>query len=156
MTPSPVASRLFRPGGPADARAIRSILVESNLSAPAPGHPERSTPSGIGEILTFVCEQNHELVGVLQWRNLGDDCEILDLAVRQIHRRQGHASFLLEKFLRHAARSPLRKIYLEVRESSAPAIALYKKFGFQVTGRRPGYYRSPDESALLMTFPPEA
>jgi ribosomal-protein-alanine N-acetyltransferase len=153
MTASPAPSRLVRSGLPADARAIRSILVESNLSVPAPGDPERSTPSGIGEILTFVCEQNHELVGVLKWRSLGDDAEILDMAVRQIHRRQGHASFLLEKFLRHAARSPMHKIFLEVRESNAPAIALYKKFGFQVTGRRPGYYRNPDESALLMTLP---
>jgi ribosomal-protein-alanine acetyltransferase len=152
MTASPEPSRLFRPGRPDDATAIRSILSESNLSAPVPGDLERITHSPIGAILTFVCELDHELVGVLQWRHLAEEAEILDLAVCPIHRRRGHASFLLQKFLQQAAASSFRKLFLEVRESNSPAIALYRKFGFQITGRRPNYYRRPDESALLMNL----
>jgi ribosomal-protein-alanine N-acetyltransferase len=152
MTASPEPSRLFRPGRPDDATAIRSILIESKLSAPAPGDLERITHSRIGAILTFVCELNHELIGVLQWRLTGEEAEILDVAVRPAHRRCGHASFLLRNFLQQAAASSVQMILLEVRESNSPAIALYKKFGFQIMGRRPSYYRNPDESALLMNL----
>jgi ribosomal-protein-alanine acetyltransferase len=152
MTPGAEPARFFRPGRPEDAGAIRSILTESNLSAPALGDLERATHSRIGEILTFVCEQGHEPVGVLQWRHLGEEAEILDLAIRQDYRRHGVASFLLQNFLDHLSHSAVRVIFLEVRESNSVAIALYKKFGFQITGRRPNYYRNPEESALLMNL----
>ena len=39
---------------------------------------------------------------------------------------------------------------LEVRVSNAPAIALYEKLGFVQVGRRPNYYRSPKEDALIL------
>jgi [ribosomal protein S18]-alanine N-acetyltransferase len=146
------AARLFRPVRPEDAGAIRSILSESNLSAPAVSELERSAQTHIGEIITFVCEQNHEPVGLLRWRHLGEEAEILALAVRRDHRRHGLASFLLQNFLDHISHSTVRAIFLEVRESNSAAIALYKKFGFEITGRRPNYYRNPEESALLMNL----
>ena len=40
---------------------------------------------------------------------------------------------------------------LEVRESNAPAIALYSRFGFVRVGERKNYYSDPAENALLMT-----
>ena len=39
---------------------------------------------------------------------------------------------------------------LEVRASNYPAISLYEKLGFIQVGRRPGYYRSPREDALIL------
>jgi ribosomal-protein-alanine N-acetyltransferase len=41
-----------------------------------------------------------------------------------------------------------------VRESNAAAQEMYQKFGFKVTGRRPGYYRDNNEDAMLMTLEP--
>jgi ribosomal-protein-alanine acetyltransferase len=156
MTPPPESDRIFRAGLPADALSIHSIFVESNLSALAVGDFERVTCSRIGEILSFVVEENGKVVGVLQWRNLGEEVEILDLAVHPVHRRHGHATFLLQRFLQRASQSPAKKIFLEVRESNAAAIALYNKFGFHISGRRPNYYRNPEESALLMNLSPPA
>jgi len=152
MTAAAEPSRLFRPGRPEDARAIRSILSESNLSAPAWGDLGRVAHSRIGQISTFVCEQNHYLVGLLQWRHLGQEAEILDLAVRQDHRRRGIASFLVQNFLDYLSHSAVQAIFLEVRESNSAAIALYRKFRFQITGRRLNYYCDPEESALLMNL----
>ena len=40
---------------------------------------------------------------------------------------------------------------LEVRAGNAPAIALYRAFGFETVGRRPRYYQDPEEDACLMT-----
>ena len=39
---------------------------------------------------------------------------------------------------------------LEVRESNAAAIALYKKFGFMPVSVRKGYYKDPLEDGILM------
>ena len=39
---------------------------------------------------------------------------------------------------------------LEVRVSNAPAIHLYKKFGFVSEGIRPGFYEKPAEDADIM------
>jgi ribosomal-protein-alanine N-acetyltransferase len=135
---------------PSDRDAVRAILAEADLAAPSPGDVERATHVRIGEVLTFVCERDEELVGVLEWRHLGSEAEILDLAVRIAARRHGFATLLLKTFLRQAASSGTQQVFLEVRESNTAAIALYRKFGFQVTGRRPNYYRCPDEAALLM------
>ena len=156
MTAGPESAAVFRAGLPADEPAIRAILLDSNLSLPAIGSLERVTHSQIGEIRTFVCEQNNHIAGVLQWRNLGEEAEVLDLAVHPRHRRRGLASFLLSNFLRQLSPSAVQKIFLEVRESNAAAISLYEKFGFQISGGRPNYYRNPEESALLMTLSLEA
>jgi ribosomal-protein-alanine N-acetyltransferase len=42
------------------------------------------------------------------------------------------------------------EVVLEVRAASAGAIALYAALGFAQTGRRPGYYRDPEDDAVLM------
>jgi [ribosomal protein S18]-alanine N-acetyltransferase len=39
---------------------------------------------------------------------------------------------------------------LEVRAASTGAIALYASLGFAETGRRPRYYRDPEDDAILM------
>jgi ribosomal-protein-alanine N-acetyltransferase len=153
MSSRPETARIFRAALPADAPAIRSLLFESHLAAPAAGDLERFRQSRIGEIRVLVSEQEGQVIGVLEWRNLGKEAEILDLAVERRHRRQGHASFLLENFLKGAAPPGVEGIFLEVRESNAAAIALYRKFGFQISGRRPNYYRNPEEHALLMHLP---
>jgi ribosomal-protein-alanine N-acetyltransferase len=42
-----------------------------------------------------------------------------------------------------------REILLEVRDSNVAARRLYEGAGFQENGRRPAYYRNPDEDAVL-------
>src|SRR5262249_11342007 len=93
-----------------------------------------------------------KIVAVLQWRNLGEEAEILAIAVDLNYRRQGNASFLLTNFVQHLRQSAVRKILLEVRESNVAALTLDRKFGFQISGSRTSYYRNPEESALLMNL----
>jgi ribosomal protein S18 acetylase RimI-like enzyme len=52
--------------------------------------------------------------------------------------------------LEQLRRRGVNKLFLEVRESNEAGIAFYEKMGFAKTGRRPGYYREPEEAALLM------
>ena len=65
-------------------------------------------------------------------------------------RRQGMAEAILGAYIRFG-QAHLAFLTLEVRESNAPAIALYEKLGFQTVGRRKNYYREEHEDALLMT-----
>jgi ribosomal-protein-alanine N-acetyltransferase len=53
--------------------------------------------------------------------------------------------------LDEAARRGAELATLEVRVSNQAAVNLYHKFGFQIVGRRPRYYRDNGEDALLMT-----
>jgi len=156
MKVEPSPATVFRAGLPEDAAAIHSLLLRSNLCAPAVDDLERATHARIGEITSCVVEKGGQVFGVLQWCNLGEEVEILDLAVDPDCRRQGHAAFLLRNFLRCTAESAGKKIFLEVRESNAAAIALYQKFGFEISGRRPHYYRNPEEDALLMVLATKA
>lgn len=65
---------------------------------------------------------------------------------------QGIADALLDSLCARAAALNLAFLTLEVRVSNAPAIALYRKHGFQTVGQRRNYYQKPDEDALLMTW----
>jgi [ribosomal protein S18]-alanine N-acetyltransferase len=42
--------------------------------------------------------------------------------------------------------------FLEVRESNLAAQDLYRKFGYEETGRRRRYYKDNDEDAILMNL----
>lgn len=71
--------------------------------------------------------------------------EILNLAVTLRYQRHGIATALLRHELRRRA-----VYFLEVRESNLAAQALYRKLGFVQAGKRPGYYESPAEAAIVM------
>lgn len=71
--------------------------------------------------------------------------EILNVAVRREYRRRGVATALLRQELRKQA-----VYFLEVRASNLTAQQLYRKFGFVEIARRPEYYDSPVESAIVM------
>ncbi len=80
------------------------------------------------------------------------EADILNITVRPEARRQGIATQLLEKIGELSEPRGVTVIHLEVRESNAPARALYEKLGFTVDGIRKNYYESPRENAVLMTL----
>jgi tRNA threonylcarbamoyladenosine biosynthesis protein TsaB len=143
-------ARIFRRSRPSDQARICEILADAKLSPRLVESSATAESTEVGSIVVQVCERAGKVVGLLQWRNLGEEVEVLDVAVAAKHRRQGNAGFLLEEFLRLIQEHGIRDVFLEVRESNLPAIALYRKFGFSTTGRRPNYYQQPDEAAILL------
>jgi tRNA threonylcarbamoyladenosine biosynthesis protein TsaB len=100
--------------------------------------------------LALVLETNRRISGFLLGRRVGDQAEVLNLAVGSRDRRKGEGTALLvAAFVEFALRS-VRSVYLEVRESNTGAIAFYEKHGFAKTGLRRGYYREPAEGAVTM------
>jgi [ribosomal protein S18]-alanine N-acetyltransferase len=141
--------RIFRRSRPSDQARICEILAHANLSLRLLETSATAESTEVGSAVVHVCERAGKVVALLQWRNLGEEVEVLDLAVAVKHRRQGNARFLLEQFISLVQDYGIRGIFLEVRESNVPAIALYRKCGFSTSGRRPNYYRQPDEAAIL-------
>src|SRR5439155_12309731 len=119
----PPGDCIFRESSALDEIAICEIFRQANLSFQAAAAGAKATT--IGSTVVHVCERDGEVVAVIQWRNLGEEAEILDIAVGEEHRQQGNARFLLEKFLCLVQARGVRDVFLEVRESNAAAIALY-------------------------------
>jgi ribosomal-protein-alanine N-acetyltransferase len=76
--------------------------------------------------------------------------ELTNIGLRQTIRNQGFGRLLLKAFLDRCDGVGAFSVILEVRESNAAAIGFYKKFGFETTGRRRGFYAAPFEDALTM------
>jgi ribosomal-protein-alanine acetyltransferase len=91
-----------------------------------------------------------EVLGYTAAWFVADESEIANLAVASHARRRGIGALLLDRVLEAAASFGARSVYLEVRESNEAGRRLYSSRGFEVAGRRPGYYHRPDEDALIM------
>ncbi|AEQ53386.1 ribosomal protein S18-alanine N-acetyltransferase [Pelagibacterium halotolerans] len=94
--------------------------------------------------------------GFAMLRIAGDEAELLTIAVDPRRRSHGLGRALLNAAFADLAMSPVRTLFLEVDETNAPAIALYRRFGFIDIGTRKGYYPKPDGSiatALVMAAP---
>ena len=83
-------------------------------------------------------------------RQVGDDGELLQIAVDKLARRGGIGSLLIEAVIDYAAKNAMQSVFLEVRNSNVAATALYEKFGFESVRTRKDYYDDPVEDAVVM------
>jgi len=99
----------------------------------------------------LVAEAGGErIVGYVVALDAADEGEILNLAVAPAMRRTGLGRALVHEILEVLSDRGVRQVYLEVRESNAPARALYAAHGFKEVGRRKQYYRRPVEDAIVL------
>lgn len=98
----------------------------------------------------FVAVEGQQVLGYLGTRMIDDECQIVNVAVRPDHWRQGIGRQLMLALFRHGRRTGMRQVNLEVRQSNKGAICLYQQFGLAVCGLRLAYYQNPRENALLM------
>jgi ribosomal-protein-alanine N-acetyltransferase len=75
---------------------------------------------------------------------------ISTLATHPDYRGHGFGEVLLAGMIRRALNLDARQISLEVRVSNEPAIALYRKYGFEFRGVKVSYYRDNGEDAYDM------
>ena len=81
-----------------------------------------------------------------------DQADVLTIATHPDARRQGLGATLLDATLTHLAQTNISTIFLDVAEDNHSAIALYKKAGFQVIGRRPAYYKREKGRIAALNF----
>jgi len=97
-------------------------------------------------------EANPLIVGMIVTWIILDEAHIATVAVRPDFRGQGIAPHLVCIALADAIRRGCTQATLEVRAGNLTAQCLYRRFGFQVAGVRPRYYRDNNEDAWIMTI----
>jgi ribosomal-protein-alanine N-acetyltransferase len=98
-----------------------------------------ATPAGGGLILRIDGED----AGVVLWRTVADEAELLTLAVGAKHRRRGVGAALLGEVIKRSYRQGARQLFLEVGVDNPSARSLYAQAGFIEVGRRVAYYQRP-------------
>jgi len=86
--------------------------------------------------------------GFAMGRLVAGEAELLTIAVDPVAQGQGVGRRLMRAFLDDLQQRGAETVFLEVAEGNAPARALYSRAGFVVTGRRRGYYHTPDGAAV--------
>ena len=90
------------------------------------------------------------VVGYLCFWEIGHEIHITNLAVHPDWRHRGVGRAILAAALSEGVARGVTLAFLEVRPGNAPAVALYGSLGFQIIGRRSGYYFDTGEDALVM------
>ena len=84
-----------------------------------------------------------------------DEVHLLNITVATAHQRQGWARLMLDALALWSRGQGAQWVWLEVRESNAPARALYERCGFAQVGVRKGYYPAGHfqrEDAVVMSL----
>ncbi len=102
-----------------------------------------------------VLEVDSKIVGYGILSYVVGEAELLNICIAPNHQGKGLAGVLLEHLIDHATEQDNHEMYLEVRVTNAPAIALYERIGFNEIGRRKNYYptKNGKEDAILMALP---
>ena len=98
----------------------------------------------------LVAQEGEELIGYGTVCVIAGEGEIQRIAVLPAFRQKGLGRELLAALEKTAKERGARAVTLEVRESNFSARRLYVSAGFMEEGRRKGYYRNPEEDAIIM------
>lgn len=141
----------WRPMRPSDVAYVAALEAQIHAAPWSAGNFRDAIAAGYGAL---VGERQGRIVafGVLM---LGPgEAQLLNLSVAPDARRAGLGTELLRRFLSDAVRLGAEQVFLEVRVSNTPAVALYEEEGFLRIARRVAYYPpGPDgtrEDALVM------
>lgn len=113
--------------------------------------------AGVPETRYYVAAESldGEIVGYAGLFAARDQADVQTLGVRLDHQRTGLGRRMLNSLLDEAGRRGCREVFLEVREENTAAIRLYERTGFEVAGRRRGYYgRGADAIVMRCRLPP--
>ena len=113
---------------------------------------EKSVASELNNRLSLwlVALDGDTVAGYVGSQSVLDEADMMNIAVHPDYRRQGIGRDLVLALAGALQKKGIRGLMLEVRQSNAPAIALYEQLGFQQVGMRPNYYRNPKENALIL------
>jgi ribosomal-protein-alanine N-acetyltransferase len=148
----PRAAVLWRPLVTMDVAYVAAL--EAHIHA-APWTPDNFREALDAGYSARVGERESRIVAYGVLMLAPGEAQLLNLSVVPDARRSGLGSELLAQFLADARRLGAEQVFLEVRASNAPAIALYSRAGFASVARRESYYPGSStgasrEDALVM------
>jgi ribosomal-protein-alanine N-acetyltransferase len=136
-----------------DNPSIRYIVACRDKDAPESGPQETPRPPWYKRLFGRERRLNtrEHIVGFSGFWMMVGEAHIIAIGVRNGYRQLGIGESLLIATIELAQILNANLVTLEVRASNKVAQELYKKYGFQVTGRRLRYYSSDGEDAVVMS-----
>lgn len=114
----------------------------------------------VKSLFSYICQESGmcyvatedtgELIAYALGRIIATEGELYRIATRQDKRRRGIAYRLLDYMHKCERGRGLECLFLEVRSRNIPARNLYRSYGFREMGERKGYYKNPDDDAIIM------
>ena len=100
----------------------------------------------------WLCAMDGDTVaGYIGSQTVLGESDMMNLAVRPDYRRRGIGRALVLELCGALKKQMLASaLTLEVRDSNAPAAALYASLGFEQIGLRKNYYQHPKEDAHIL------
>ena len=151
-------SAVTRPG-PVSLRALRESDLNAEMAIELRGYPCRWTRGIFIDCLRagypgLAMERDGLLVGYGVLSIAADEAHVLNICIDPLAQSRGLGRQLLRALVQLAADRGAQRVFLEVRPSNTPALALYHSEGFNEIGRRPRYYPAAQgrEDAVVMAI----
>lgn len=100
--------------------------------------------------ISIVAQSETRIVGYLCARVVIDECHLLNIAVHPDCRNKGIGTALIEELQRRLLSTGVKSILLELRKGNEPALALYRRLGFNTIALRRAYYINPIDDGVMM------
>lgn len=114
-------------------------------------HRSSTTPSRWSRLLRWLRrDPEPPVIGYGGFWMITDEAHISTIAVEMGWRGHGLGEYLLASMIAQAMDMRAVQVTLEVRETNRVAQNLYRKYGFEITGKRLNYYQDNHENAFLM------
>ncbi len=104
---------------------------------------------------SFICHrvdkaQGPFVAGFICFRNIGEESELLNIAVHPLYRREGIGRKLMQFYVELGKAKQIKTFYLEVHVSNPSAIRLYQKFSYQPIGMRKKFYQGKFDALMMV------
>ncbi|PJL73637.1 ribosomal-protein-alanine N-acetyltransferase [Stenotrophomonas maltophilia] len=151
-------SAVTRPGT-VSLRALRESDLNAVMAIELRGYPFPWTRGIFIDCLRagypgLAMERDGLLIGYGVLSIAADEAHVLNICIDPLAQSRGLGRQLLRALVQLAADRGAQRVFLEVRPSNTPALALYHSEGFNEIGRRPRYYPAAQgrEDAVVMAI----
>ncbi len=90
------------------------------------------------------------LAGFICFKNIGEESELLNIAVHPLYRRKGIGRKLMQFYMELGRAKQIKTFYLEVHVSNPSAIRLYQEFSYQPVGMRKKFYQGKFDALMMV------
>lgn len=145
--------------GPVSLRALRESDLNAVMAIEVRGYPFPWTRGIFVDCLRagypgLAMERDGQLIGYGVLSIAADEAHVLNICIDPLAQSRGLGRQLLRALVQLAGNRGAQCVFLEVRPSNTPALALYHSEGFNEIGRRPRYYPAAQgrEDAVVMAI----
>ncbi|WP_164137419.1 ribosomal protein S18-alanine N-acetyltransferase [Stenotrophomonas maltophilia] len=145
--------------GPVSLRALRESDLNAVMAIEVRGYPFPWTRGIFVDCLRagypgLAMERDGQLIGYGVLSIAAEEAHVLNICIDPLAQSRGLGRQLLRALVQLAGNRGAHRVFLEVRPSNTPALALYHSEGFNEIGRRPRYYPAAQgrEDAVVMAI----